>query len=149
MRGPSGRFVLPEQLAAKLVFIATGTGIAPFISMIDYLQKNKCSSNINLYFGVRNEQELFGLAYLENFKNTLASFDYVLCYSQQTPTNTTGHSYLGRVTLAVDLADIKETQYFLCGNPHMITEMTETLLKKGVLGTDIFYEKFTVSLPKV
>jgi CDP-4-dehydro-6-deoxyglucose reductase len=36
LRGPNGEFLLEEPSSRDLVFLATGTGVAPFKSMIDY-----------------------------------------------------------------------------------------------------------------
>ncbi|MDB5211754.1 MAG: FAD-dependent oxidoreductase, partial [Sediminibacterium sp.] len=41
LRGPQGKFTLPEPIAEDLYLICTGTGIAPFRSMVHYLHKHK------------------------------------------------------------------------------------------------------------
>src|ERR671921_424456 len=40
LRGPQGVFVLPETIDRDLFFICTGTGIAPFRSMVYYIHNN-------------------------------------------------------------------------------------------------------------
>lgn len=46
MRGPQGVFVLPKSITTDLYFICTGTGVAPFRSMLlDIHQKNPTSAN--------------------------------------------------------------------------------------------------------
>src|SRR6476660_806990 len=41
LRGPQGKFTLPEPIAEDLYFICTGTGIAPFRSMAQFLHIHK------------------------------------------------------------------------------------------------------------
>jgi ferredoxin-NADP reductase len=60
--GPLGVFTLPDPLPRDPVFIATGSGIAPFRSMIfDLIQKNS-PHTIYLIFGNRYEHEGMGQA---------------------------------------------------------------------------------------
>ena len=40
--GPNGHFFIQNPIADNLIFCATGTGIAPFIPMIQFLIDNKC-----------------------------------------------------------------------------------------------------------
>ena len=41
IKGPLGKFILPEKIDRDIFFISTGTGIAPFRSMLQYIEKNK------------------------------------------------------------------------------------------------------------
>jgi ferredoxin-NADP reductase len=141
--GPSGRFVLPEILADNLIFIVTGTGIAPILAMLAYLNNIKTTSTIKLYFGVRNKSELFKVEQLEKYKNTMQHFDYTLCFSQDVPEDLASVSVKGRVTDVVEMVD--NTQYFICGNPYMVADMHSKLLDNGIIHTNIFHEKFTIS----
>ena len=47
-RGPQGIFILPETIDRDLFFICTGTGIAPFRSMINYIQLHHLPHEKNL-----------------------------------------------------------------------------------------------------
>ena len=54
MRGPQGVFVLPKSITTDLYFICTGTGIAPFRSMLlDIHQKKIPHQQMHLLFGCR------------------------------------------------------------------------------------------------
>ena len=73
LRGPVGVFTLPETLDKDLYLICTGTGIAPFRSMVHYIHQQKIAhKNIHLIFGCRKitdrlyGQELKALESLEN-----------------------------------------------------------------------------------
>jgi len=54
MRGPQGVFVLPKSITTDLYFICTGTGVAPFRSMLlDIHQKKIPHQQMHLLFGCR------------------------------------------------------------------------------------------------
>ena len=58
-RGPQGHFTLPENIEKDLFFICTGTGIAPFRSMLNYIQlHNIPHKNLYLIFGCRTKKDL-------------------------------------------------------------------------------------------
>ena len=53
---------------SQLVFIATNTGIAPFISMLEYLADLGFKNQVSVYFGIRYYADLF-------FENNLISLN--------------------------------------------------------------------------
>ncbi len=145
--GPSGRFVLPENLKENLIFIATGTGVSPMLSMIDALLKNSDSTNnLSLIFGIRDKSELFLEEHIRTLKIEHKNFDYKICFSQVLPTNVE-NAYKGRVTENIDFSKIESSQYFICGNPYMVQDTIKLLIEKGVKEENIFHEKFTVASP--
>ncbi|NMB70422.1 FAD-dependent oxidoreductase [candidate division WWE3 bacterium] len=135
--GPSGKFTLPNELPNKIVFIATGVGFAPFESMLHKLEDLKFSGVIEFFFGIRNPENLFKEEYLKKYSDQNNLFKYYLCFSQG----------IGRVTKVLpsklDLSREKNTLFLICGNPNMIHEMNDTLIKNGINEKNILHEKFT------
>jgi ferredoxin-NADP reductase len=153
--GPSGKFLLPQKLSSDLIFIATGTGIAPFLSMLlelrDRQEKEKLlpETKVRLYFGVRNEEELIKVDELTKLTAEIKNFNYYLCFSQLTPGSVDNKKALfGRVTTQLNFKEeiSKDAQFFICGNPAMIDDALKLLKEQGVLEENIFHEKFTVSI---
>src|SRR5690606_11759117 len=59
LRGPQGVFVLPEEMPEHMFFICTGTGIAPFRSMLHYINEhNLPHGKLHLVFGTRRREDL-------------------------------------------------------------------------------------------
>ncbi|MBI2414523.1 hypothetical protein HYV31_01595 [candidate division WWE3 bacterium] len=145
--GPSGRFCLPTPLNKNLVFVVTGTGIAPILSMLEELSLNKCKLELTLYFGIRNTQELLKIDLLEDYTKRLEHFDYKLCYSSTPTVNEIKNPRIltGRVTKNVEVKDALNTLFVLCGHPLMIMDMAQILIEKGVPRENILHEKFTVA----
>jgi len=115
---------------ARSVFIATGTGIAPFLS---YLRSNPQQVPELCLYGVRQQAEAFNLEELQRIEN------FYLALSQE---EINDHFY-GRVTGLLDqipLAD--DINYYLCGLDTMIDETSSWLENQGVAYTQIHREIF-------
>src|SRR5436190_11898343 len=59
-RGAQGVFTLPEAIEKDIFLVCTGTGVAPFRSMVNYLQLHHTTlhKNICLIFGCRKKGDL-------------------------------------------------------------------------------------------
>lgn len=80
--GPAGRFILPDILPDSLLFLATGVGIAPFVSMLHYLVSIAYTGDIKLLWGLRYDHDVFLLDFLAKCKRGLSGFDYEISLSQ-------------------------------------------------------------------
>ncbi len=95
--GPLGIFVLDKDSPRKKIFIATGTGIAPFHPMSkDWLSANSHQSSenlktdnrqqITLYWGLRTEADIFWQKEFEELAAAHPNFKFILTLSQPTDT---------------------------------------------------------------
>jgi ferredoxin-NADP reductase len=129
-KGPDGGFVLPETIETDIVFVCTGTGIAPFRSMILDLQKNgKRHRGLHLIFGTR---EASGILYREEFEaltRTLPGFKYDIALSRQ-PDWPGWKGYVHQVYLEQYQSPRPDVAFYLCGWSNMIDEAVENLLIK-------------------
>jgi ferredoxin-NADP reductase len=148
--GPSGRFFMQKPPASNILFLATGTGVAPLISFLYDMAQNPLQYNqlgIKLYHGLRDPSEIFYIDILESFKKQL-NFKYTICLSspdikQNTPINQTIDVKQGRLTNHYTIDDAKDTHVYLCGHPDMIADNIKNLSTQGVPDHNIFYEGFT------
>lgn len=127
--GPYGNFVLhaPEDKNLKYLFLATGTGIAPFRSFaLTYP-----NLNYHIIHGVRYRYEMYNSSDYEVGK-------YLPCVSKNE-----NYGISQRVTkyLADNPVD-SGTIVYLCGNKNMIIDSFEILRTQGVPGDNIFTEVF-------
>ena len=114
---------------APFVFIATGTGIAPFLSYQKSFQKKPAQC----LYGVRREADAFGHSSLRDWCPTR------LAVSRE---KTTSH-HNGRVTDLLDqLSLAPETHYYCCGLESMVNDVGEWLESKGINLTHIHREVF-------
>jgi CDP-4-dehydro-6-deoxyglucose reductase len=128
LKGPDGGFVLPEQIDKDLVFICTGTGIAPFRSMILDLKKSgKSHRNIHLIFGARTEGEILYREEFEALTHTMPGFRFDVALSRQE--NWPGwKGYVHQIYLQEYARKRPDVSFYICGWSNMIDEAVANLL---------------------
>jgi ferredoxin-NADP reductase len=140
---PLGQFTIDQSGAEKkLLFVATGSGIAPFKSMIfDLLEDKKDTREIWLLWGLRRVEEMFWEDEWRQINEFYANFHYRLMISQPP-----GHWPLiaGRVNTELkDVALNQDWGVYLCGSQEMIAEVSQIVQNRGVLKDRIHFEKFS------
>lgn len=118
VHGPFGKFGLDLKKVDthQHVFIASGTGIAPFHSMV----KSYPGLNYQLIHGIRYVSEAYEIDHFEKSR-------VVLCTSRDDKGD-----FNGRLTDYMQQTDFdKNTCFYLCGNSDMIFDAMEILKNKG------------------
>jgi ferredoxin--NADP+ reductase len=131
-----------------LVFVATGTGIAPFVSMLRHYGGNPL--RFARFVVVHGARERNDLAYREEIARAAAAdrrVSYVPILSRE-PRGSTWSGLRGRVQTVLEPAcfqsragfvlDPRSAHVFLCGNPAMIDDVRVQLGARG----------FTIDTPK-
>jgi len=149
---PLGRFVVNtplnqdtiKPLENKLLFVATGSGIAPIYSMINDLLINKQETRqIRLHWGLKNEANMF---WFDNFERLMEQhpnfvFDSVLSQPGEDWDLCTGHV---QDCLRRDFqSGFVGWEAYVCGNPKMVEEVSALLVELGMKSEAIHHEKFT------
>lgn len=118
VHGPFGKFGLDEKKrnTHQHIFIASGTGIAPFHSMV----KTNPDLNYKLILGVRYANEAYGIEEYDRKR-------FTLCTSRDENSD-----FNGRLTEYLKITEFdKNTCFYLCGNSDMIFDAMEILKTKG------------------
>jgi len=128
-RGPQGVFTLPAVTDKDIFLICTGTGIAPFRSMIHHI-KNKAIAHKNIYlvFGCRKKEDLLYYGEMTKLQSGLKSFHYIPTLSRQQWEG--HHGYVHPIYLEL-CKDKQDALFFLCGWKHMIDEAEKRILEMG------------------
>jgi NAD(P)H-flavin reductase len=156
-----GNFSLSEN-SLKKIFVATGTGIAPFRSMLlgeierlrDRETKRKGDKEISkspdlqiftpisLYWGLRYEDDVYWDAEFRALAGQYTGFEYFISLSKP---GEDWHGLAGHITDHV-LKNEKNPQnceFYLCGNNAMIKEMKSRLsainVERERIKIDLFY----------
>lgn len=138
--GPNGKFHIADR-NRNAFFIATGTGITPFLSMIrDSLNKGN-EQKLHLLFGLRHIKGIFYKDLLDQIQNAHKNFSYHITLSQPEDASWQNKGRVSDVLRASQL-DTKNTDYYLCGLKAMIDEATQILHEKGVPPESIHSEKY-------
>jgi ferredoxin--NADP+ reductase/benzoate/toluate 1,2-dioxygenase reductase subunit len=126
--GPHGNFCLPAQAPEnfRYLFIATGTGIAPFHSIV----RSYPGLNYTLLHGIRFANEAYGADDFDPQR-------HILCTSKDNGT------FNGRVTQYLENIEVPaDTLCYLSGNSQMIFEAYAILRKKNIAVKQIFTEVY-------
>ncbi len=136
-RGAQGVFTLKEPLDKDIFMICTGTGIAPFRSMVNHIKNHNIPhQNIYLVFGCRTKNTLLYYNELTNLQNELPGFKYLPTLSRE---EWEGHSGYVHAIYETLCADKKPADFFLCGWKGMIDEAQKRI-------TDMGYDKKAIHL---
>ena len=141
VHAPFGKFILPEKIDFDILFVAVGTGIAPFRSMSRHLLGRGFEGKIKLLFGTRYDDKI---PYHDEFLGLAAkhpNFTYVPTISRPGPAwkGETGYVQTKIEKLAGDPA---RTRIYICGLNEMIREVQEAALKLGFRKEQVRYEKY-------
>ena len=141
--GPSGKLSLQEPLPKELKFFATGTGVAPFISMFHRLVDIGYNGAVELFLGSRTENEILEEIHIKMFKTQLPNFKYTFYISKSENSETKS----GHVTDALnDLSNFSKTaRYYVCGHPSMVEDVINALKINGIDRNEIIVEEFSHS----
>lgn len=128
-----GDFTLKHTPNRK-VMIATGTGLAPMISMLEALPDNV--EKVVVFWG-RYEQDLYYIEKLESFKNTQLH----ICVSRP------WINYEWNIWRVTDyIHDIQsDDEVYVCGNPDMVSQVVRTLINEGHKSDNMYHENFTLA----
>jgi ferredoxin--NADP+ reductase len=139
MIGPKGKFLLELDDERTHLFISTGTGIAPFISMIRQSMADGQPRRTVVLHGCSFEDELGYRDLLEGWERDGAyPVRYVPTISRpDDPRNSGWTARVGRAETVVasvceDLSlGPERTVVYICGNPDMIINVERVLMERG------------------
>jgi NAD(P)H-flavin reductase len=144
LNGPHGSFVVSKPIEQDIVFIATGTGIAPIRGMLaDLFERDQdVSHDVWLLFGVRYPETIL---YFDEFKTRAAKnarFHFVPTLSRP-PSDWKGKTGYVQEQLRQLFAGRKDFKAYICGLKAMVDE-TRFILKEefGLDRKQIRFEKY-------
>ena len=130
-KGPYGHFLLPNEIDNDLFFICTGTGLAPFRSMLDLIiQQNLSHRKIYLIFGTRTKQDLLCYDEINDMKKSVKGLVYVPVLSREEWGGATGYVHKHYKEI-ISNEDLKNPIFYLCGWRDMILESRNNLKELG------------------
>jgi len=143
--GPYGVFRLRES-DVPILCVAGGSGMAPLKAMLEQAGRSGVSRPVVYLFGGRTQADLYESAFVEEFVDAWAGPIRFLPVLSEEPAASDWEGARGFVTdfiTAVDEFELLGVQAYLCGPPAMIDTALSILLKAGVRGRDIYFDKFT------
>lgn len=141
MKGPHGMFVFRTPVGNSML-VATGTGIAPFLPMLQYILPRDQEHEFILVFGVRYSHSILYKAEFEELAQRHSNFKFI-CSVTRPGIDWSGNS--GRVQQYVfqELGDRKDFDVYICGLKEMVNDVRDRCIKE--LGYDkkqVVYERY-------
>ncbi|MFA4838923.1 MAG: 2Fe-2S iron-sulfur cluster binding domain-containing protein [Candidatus Neomarinimicrobiota bacterium] len=142
LTGPYGDFHLSES-SAPAIFIAGGSGMAPFHSILRDMAERKIRREVSYFFGARTQADLFYTDKLNRFRQENPWFRFIPALSNE-PENSDWKGERGLITdvVARHFPDCSKHEAYLCGSPGMIDSCLNVLTRGGMPKDKIYYDKF-------
>ena len=149
-KGPSGGFVLKNDIEENtIVMICTGTGIAPFRSMLlDIVEQKKSFKNIHLIFGTRYTDGILYQKEWEQLSKDFPNFKFSVALSRVEELPSTkdwdaSKGYVHPIYMEKYKAIRPDIAFYLCGWSNMIDDAVANLIvKMGYDKSQIHYELY-------
>lgn len=150
LRGPQGNFVLPDLIEKDIYLICTGTGIAPFRSMLnDIFLRNLSHNKLFLIYGCRTRSDLLYFDELKNLEKKLDDFKFIPTLSREQWDGSSGyvHQYYQDIcktnnAMCNDLADLHPSSFYLCGWKAMLDDARKNISELGYDRKCIHFELY-------
>ena len=142
LKGPLGRELVVDPKNEKVLFLANGIGITPFVCMVQCLLAEKdFSGQATLLYGARYEEDLIYHQFFSQAAEENPHFNY-----QQILSRPKGDNYRqGYVTHLIEEMELSpDYKVYICGSPAMASDSMEILKNKGIPAENIHYEDFAV-----
>lgn len=143
LEGPLGTFFLRDAAIKEIVFLATGTGIAPVKSIIEELDRadNKFTDKkITVIWGGRKSSDIFWTPLTDNY-----SINFIPVLSRHEDNWKGERGYVQDVLLQKFSGSFKETHVYACGSNDMIKDAHAKLVNNGLPENQFFSDAFVSS----
>jgi len=125
--------------------LAGGTGLAPFLAMLDKIAAGGGTEHpIHLIYGVNTDRDVVETDKLKALTQRIANFSYAVCVVDAN----SEHPKKGYVTHHIEPAHLNdgEVDIYLCGPPPMVDAVAQHLRDVNVKSASFHFEKFAPSL---
>jgi Na+-transporting NADH:ubiquinone oxidoreductase subunit F len=142
LNGPYGDFRMSDT-EAPMVFVAGGSGMAPFVSILHAMKHAGSKRQAKYFFGGNTTQDLCLANEMATFEAALEGFEYIpVVANPEEGADWDGQR--GLVTEAVQQTydDLSGHEGYLCGSPGMIDAAVKVFVSLGMSEDKIYYDKF-------
>jgi NAD(P)H-flavin reductase/ferredoxin len=142
IRGPYG-FSYLRAGARPVLLVATGSGLAPLLSILRSSSSQRLDRSFQLFYGARRPTDLIFDDELLRLEADLPHFSFRPTLSAPAATDEWSGP-VGRVTqlLQREILDASPYDAFICGQPEMCESVATLLLAKGIPEASIFRDDF-------
>ena len=139
IEGPIGTFFMRNFSYDEIIFLATGTGVAPIKSILEDLEKSYKKYQNKIFWvivGARYKEDFF---WEPNFKNL--HIKYIPVLSRPDIDWSGAKGYVQDVVLKEEI-DLENTQVYACGSNEMINSTKNLFFKNNLKENNFFSDAF-------
>ena len=139
LTGPMGTFYL-RPVERPQLWLAGGTGLAPFLSMLEQVAEQGADHPITLYYAVTRAADLVELERVRELADRIGTVTVITILAAEEE----AHERKGFVTDHVTADDLiaGDADVYLCGPPPMVDAVRAHFAKLGVEPANFYFEKF-------
>jgi ferredoxin-NADP reductase len=143
LRGPiGGYFVWHAELDTPLQLVAGGSGVAPFLAMLDHHAAAGSRAPVQLLYSARTIDDVIGRARLEH--HTERGIGVAIALTREQPPGWAGLS--GRITPQIIREHVwpvdRSPSIFVCGATSFVEAVADSLVEAGHPGEAVRIERF-------
>lgn len=141
VEGPYGTAYFRKNHTGPIIAAAGGSGLAPIKAILDSAFDAGAKQPITLYFGVRDEPDLYLASYFNDLTHTHANFSFIPVLSEPSSKTKRRTGFLADA-IAEDFQDMDGTKAYLAGPPIMVESTVEKLKMLGIERSDCHADAF-------
>jgi CDP-4-dehydro-6-deoxyglucose reductase len=144
IEGPLGEFTYRPHTShapPRMLLVGGGTGIAPILSILRHLIENGIPRDMQLFWGVRSEQDLYAHATLEQLSRRAASLTYAPVLSEASPAWRGLTGWVHEAALA-GVQDLETIEVYAAGPPAMIAAIQREYAARGSATSRLYFDSF-------
>ena len=143
IEGPLGKFVYRPHAgpAPPMLLIGGGTGIAPLLSILRHVIDNHIERDMQLYWGVRAEPDLYAQTTLDVLSRRAASLKYAPVLSEAPPQWAGLTGWVHEAALQ-GIEDLASYEVYAAGPPAMIEALQREYAVRGVSPSRLYFDSF-------
>jgi Na+-transporting NADH:ubiquinone oxidoreductase subunit F len=137
-----------DSAARPLILVAGGTGVAPFVGLLDhwFRTKQQKGRKMFLFFGARQRRDLILDAQFRRWAGRHSNFTYVPALSDPAPDEQwTGPTGFVNAVLDEHFTGAVDADVLIAGSPRMMQETVKVVKAKRVPETQIRHDPITVA----
>ena len=144
IEGPIGSFFLRETQAENIIFLATGTGVAPIKAILESITespKKLLNKKIWIFTGARNQNDIF---WQPNELNEIPNLKYIPVLSRPSEDWKGEKGYIQDILIKQNIP-LENAQVYACGSNTMIESAKKLLIEKGLNKKNFFSDAFVAT----
>ncbi len=133
IKGPYGQFRFDPNENRKVLFVAGGTGLAPFVSMLRHIKVLNSGNDVDLLYSIKFPTEIIRKTELEGYARDLGLKTTITVTRPQEGDGWTGETgHINADMIKKHSPDVVERTCYICGPPTFVKAIKDALTSLGV-----------------